>query len=133
MDSKSLTKYERARILGARALQIAMNAPLLIDLSEEELEKTNLDPLNIAELELNSNVLPINITRPMPEKKQEKLKRRKTREISDEEKQRIEKEDEEEMKESGEIMELAKSEEDMDSPTQEGSVTEEEVARKEIE
>ena len=29
-DAKNFTKYEKARILGARALQIATNAPLLI-------------------------------------------------------------------------------------------------------
>jgi len=33
------TKYETARILGARALQIAMNAPLLVKISKEDLEK----------------------------------------------------------------------------------------------
>ncbi|MCK4552903.1 DNA-directed RNA polymerase subunit omega, partial [Candidatus Pacearchaeota archaeon] len=32
-DAKQFTKYETARILGARALQIAMNAPLLIKIS----------------------------------------------------------------------------------------------------
>ena len=35
----SFTKYERARMLGSRALQIAMGAPFLIKLSEEDLEK----------------------------------------------------------------------------------------------
>ena len=38
MEMDKFSKYEVARILGARALQIAMNAPLLIKLSEEELE-----------------------------------------------------------------------------------------------
>ena len=33
------TKYEVARILGARALQIAMDAPLLLKISEKELEE----------------------------------------------------------------------------------------------
>ena len=36
------TKYERARILGARALQIAMNAPLLVKISKDDLEKITL-------------------------------------------------------------------------------------------
>ena len=52
------SKYETARILGARALQIAMNAPLLIKLSKEDLEKVKYDSLKIAEIELDSNVLP---------------------------------------------------------------------------
>ena len=39
------TKYEKARIIGARALQIAMGAPLLFDLSEKELEKIHFSPI----------------------------------------------------------------------------------------
>ncbi|PWU90806.1 putative DNA-directed RNA polymerase subunit [Trypanosoma cruzi] len=41
-----LTKYERARILGTRALQISMNAPVLVALEGET------DPLIIAQKEL---------------------------------------------------------------------------------
>ena len=47
-EEKKFTKYETARILGARALQIAMNAPLLIKLSKEDLEKVKFDALKIA-------------------------------------------------------------------------------------
>ncbi len=32
------TKYEIARIIGARALQIAMDAPILVKISKERLE-----------------------------------------------------------------------------------------------
>ena len=59
-------KYEIARLLGARALQISMGAPFLIKLSEKELEELHYDPLSIAELELKEGVLPINIRRPLP-------------------------------------------------------------------
>jgi len=38
---KGLTKYERARVIGARALQIAMGAPILIKLKDAEFEKIN--------------------------------------------------------------------------------------------
>lgn len=41
-----LTKYERARILGTRALQISKNADLLVDPGAET------DPYKIAEMEL---------------------------------------------------------------------------------
>ena len=41
---ETFTKYEKARILGARALQIAMNAPLLIKISKEDLEKIKHKP-----------------------------------------------------------------------------------------
>ena len=62
------TKYEEARILGARALQLAMNAPPLLKLSKDQLEELNYDPLKIAELEFRENVLPITVRRPLPQK-----------------------------------------------------------------
>ena len=68
MENESLTKYEVARILGARALQLSMNAPMLLAISKEKLEEINFDPLKIAELEFESNVLPITIKRPLPER-----------------------------------------------------------------
>ena len=61
MNAQDFTKYERARILGARALQIAMNAPLLIKINKEDLEKIKFDSLKIAEIELNEGILPISI------------------------------------------------------------------------
>ena len=60
------TKYEIARLIGARALQIAMGAPLLFELSEQDLEKINFNPIEIAKIELEKDVLPITIKRPMP-------------------------------------------------------------------
>ena len=39
---EKFSKYETARILGAWALQIAMNAPLLIKMSKEDLEEIPL-------------------------------------------------------------------------------------------
>lgn len=101
MNLNDFTRYERARILGARAFQIAMNAPLLIKINQEDLEKIKFDALKIAEVELNSNILPISIKKPFPQKKEEKLKRVKTPKISD---SKIEKE---EQIEEGEMMELA--------------------------
>ena len=65
-----LTKYERARLVGARALQIAMGAPFLVDLKEEDLERINYNPIEIAKLELEKGVIPITIKRPMPAKVQ---------------------------------------------------------------
>jgi len=68
------TKYEIARILGARALQIAMDAPLLLKISDKEIEDMNFNPLDIAKKELLAGVLPITISRPMPKKKEDQLK-----------------------------------------------------------
>ncbi|KAG0251888.1 DNA-directed RNA polymerases I II and III subunit RPABC2 [Mortierella polycephala] len=56
-----MTKYERARILGARALQISMNAPVLVDLEGET------DSLNIAMKELNNKMIPLIVRRYLPD------------------------------------------------------------------
>ncbi len=60
------TKFEEARIIGARALQIAMGAPVLVKLVKEDLEKIRYNPIEIAKKEFNENILPITIKRPLP-------------------------------------------------------------------
>lgn len=105
------TKYETARILGARALQIAMNAPLLIKISKEDLEKIKYDALKIAEIELESGVLPISVKKPFPGKKEEKLKRIKEK-VSDEKLEEKNSEEEQEIAKEGEIMELVNPDEE---------------------
>src|SRR5271157_1210796 len=106
MEKENFSRYEISRILGARALQIAMNAPLLIKISSEELEKIHFDPLKIAELEFNSGILPISVKRPLPLKKEEKLKR--VREVvSDKKIEEGENTEEDDISKEGEIMELA--------------------------
>ena len=62
------TKYEEARIIGARALQIAMGAPILVELKTINFEKLNYRPIEISKLEFQKNVLPITIKRPLPKK-----------------------------------------------------------------
>mmetsp|Transcript_6364 Transcript_6364/g.16274 ORF Transcript_6364/g.16274 Transcript_6364/m.16274 type:complete len:152 (-) Transcript_6364:127-582(-) len=56
-----MTKYERARILGTRALQISMNAPVMVDIEHET------DPLQIALKELQERKIPITIRRYLPD------------------------------------------------------------------
>jgi len=58
------TKYEKARMIGSRALQISMGAPFLLKLSEEDLKKISYDPIEIALQEYNEGVLPITVKRP---------------------------------------------------------------------
>mmetsp|Transcript_11209 Transcript_11209/g.25416 ORF Transcript_11209/g.25416 Transcript_11209/m.25416 type:complete len:126 (-) Transcript_11209:475-852(-) len=60
-----LTKYEKARILGARALQISMGAPVLTQIN------TLSDPLDIASKELVERKIPIIIRRYLPNGKYE--------------------------------------------------------------
>ncbi len=62
------TKYEKARIIGARALQIAMGAPMLLKLGKDELTGINYSPVEIAKTEFNKGILPITIKRPLPRK-----------------------------------------------------------------
>jgi len=84
MDKQNFTKFETARIIGARALQIAMDAPLLLKISTDDLKAMKYDPIKIAEKELSSGALPISISRPMPRKHKEKLVIKEEK-ISDEE------------------------------------------------
>jgi DNA-directed RNA polymerase subunit K/omega len=62
------TKYEMARIVGARALQIGMGAPFLIKMDKKKLEKINFNPVEIAKMEFAKDILPITIKRPLPDK-----------------------------------------------------------------
>jgi DNA-directed RNA polymerase I, II, and III subunit RPABC2 len=57
-----LTRFERARIVGARALQISLGAPILV-----ELPPSVSDPIDIALAELKDGVLPITIRRALPD------------------------------------------------------------------
>ena len=56
MQTQVYTRYERARIIGARALQISMGAPLLIATSK-------IDPLEIAIEEFTNETIPITVKR----------------------------------------------------------------------
>jgi DNA-directed RNA polymerase subunit K len=114
MEAQNFSKYEMARIIGARALQIAMNAPLLIKISQDDLEKIKFDALKIAEVELNSGALPISIKKPFPDKKEDKVKRAVTKKMTDEETEKLEVAEEEEIAKAGEIMELANPEDEQD-------------------
>ncbi|OYT60393.1 DNA-directed RNA polymerase subunit K [Euryarchaeota archaeon ex4484_178] len=52
------TRFEKARIIGARALQISMGAPVLIHLPEDV-----IDPLDIAMYEFEKGIIPITVKR----------------------------------------------------------------------
>ena len=61
MTTKYMTKYERARILGTRALQISMNALVMVDI------EGLTDPVKIAQKELSERKIPIIIRRYLPD------------------------------------------------------------------
>ena len=52
------TRFEKARIIGARALQISFGAPVLIEIPEGM-----LDPIDIAMLEFKKEIIPITVKR----------------------------------------------------------------------
>ncbi|KAL7749491.1 subunit common to RNA polymerases I, II, and III [Sorochytrium milnesiophthora] len=56
-----MTKYEKARVVGTRALQISMNAPVLVELNGET------DPMVIATKELREKKIPLVIRRHLPD------------------------------------------------------------------
>ena len=138
------TRYEIARILGARSLQLAMDAPVLLKLSKEEEDEINYDTLKIAERELESDILPITIRRPLPKKSEKTIKKlsdeevkeklekqaemqRKLAEKEEKLKQIEEKEEEKGIKETAEIMELAKPEDEVEEGSSEEKVVEREI------
>lgn len=58
MTDMRYTRFEKARIIGARGLQISMGAPVLI-----EVPKEMIDPIDIATLEFDKGLLPITVKR----------------------------------------------------------------------
>ncbi|MDL5361211.1 DNA-directed RNA polymerase subunit K [Halalkalicoccus sp. NIPERK01] len=56
MTSQQFSRYEKARILGARALQVSYGAPVLIETDQSE-------PILIAAEEYDAGVLPFTVRR----------------------------------------------------------------------
>jgi len=65
------SKYEKARMIGSRALQLGMGAPVLIKMPEKELEKIGFNPIEIAKREFDAGVLPLTVKRPFPKAAEE--------------------------------------------------------------
>lgn len=66
MTVQGITKYEKAQLIGARALQISMGAPFKVTLSDEDLQKIKYNPIEIAKLELEQGVIPLEVIRKIP-------------------------------------------------------------------
>ncbi len=52
------TRFEKARIIGARALQITMGAPILV-----KVPKDMIDPIKISTMEFDKGIIPIAVLR----------------------------------------------------------------------
>ena len=129
LESK-FTRYEIARILGARSLQLAMDAPVLLKLSKEDKDELNFDTLKTAEKELVAEVLPITVKRPLPKKSEKTIKKLSEEEVKEKlekqeekrkkeiaiEKKKIEEEQEVEkdIAKEGEIMEMANPDDEVE-------------------
>ena len=57
--AKKYTRFEMARILGARALQISMGAPTMVVRPSDD----KFDPLEIAMIEMEKDLIPITVKR----------------------------------------------------------------------
>ena len=55
---KDITKYEKARLIGARALQLAVGAPCLVKSAP-----SNINALVLAKLEFEKNAIPLQVMR----------------------------------------------------------------------
>jgi DNA-directed RNA polymerase subunit K len=58
VSEEEYTRFERARILGARALQVSLGAPILV-----EVPAGMIDPVEIAEREFAAQMIPITVRR----------------------------------------------------------------------
>ncbi|TRZ54546.1 DNA-directed RNA polymerase subunit K [archaeon] len=61
------TRFEVARIIGARALQISMGAPILLKMDGQE----KMNPLALAKMEYDASVIPLTVKRKLPKRKGE--------------------------------------------------------------
>jgi DNA-directed RNA polymerase I, II, and III subunit RPABC2 len=60
-NSNFMTKYEKAGIIGRRALQIEQNSPIFVD------PKGETNPRRIALMELRAKTIPLIVRRKMPD------------------------------------------------------------------
>ncbi len=51
-----MTRFEKARVLGARTLQLSLGAPPLVKSDE-------VDPLKIAQKEMDKGIIPLSVKR----------------------------------------------------------------------
>ena len=66
-EKNDYTRFEVARIIGARALQISMGAPALLKADGQE----KLNPLALAKMEYEASVIPLSVKRKLPKRRGE--------------------------------------------------------------
>jgi DNA-directed RNA polymerase subunit K len=66
LDKDEYTSYERARIIGSRALQIAQGAKPLVKITKKEIEEIGYNPITIAKREFVAGKVPLSVKRSLP-------------------------------------------------------------------
>ncbi|MGM5481777.1 MAG: DNA-directed RNA polymerase subunit K [Nanobdellota archaeon] len=66
IGEKEYTRYERARMIGSRALQIAQGAEPKVKLTQKDYERIKYNPVEIAKMEFEKGVIPLSIKRTIP-------------------------------------------------------------------
>ncbi len=64
--SSALSRFERARILGARALQVSLGAPILV-------KTKSIEPVQIAREELTAGAIKMLVIRSYPDGESERV------------------------------------------------------------
>lgn len=65
-ERETYTRYEKARMVGSRALQISQGAEPKIKLTKKDFERIRYNPVEIAKMELDKGYIPLNIKRSVP-------------------------------------------------------------------
>ena len=73
-EPRKLTRYEKARLIGARALQISSGAQFLVKLTQQELEAIRFNPIEIAKLEFEQDLIPMEVRPTYHHERKEKEK-----------------------------------------------------------
>ncbi len=63
MSEQQFTKYEAARLIGSRALQLAMGAPPLIDFDKLKLTGKYVSLVDLAKMEFQQSCIPMQVVK----------------------------------------------------------------------
>jgi DNA-directed RNA polymerase subunit K/omega len=72
MKMEKVTKFEKARMIGNRALQIASGAPFLMNFTPEDIKGMGYNPIEIAKTEYDKGLFKIEVRR-VPSKKRSQV------------------------------------------------------------
>ena len=66
LEEGKFTVYERARLIGSRALQLSQGAKPLIEIPPEDMAQLKYNPIEIAKKEFAAGVIPLSVRRSLP-------------------------------------------------------------------